>query len=137
MSQFLSFEDVDGHVSWLPAFVLERLAFGPLEESGGEESPPCQVCDVLGPLLEAERQVGVSGRVLFHARELFAWHEVRVEDLGEFADRADPGQGLGETFDLSDRELERRVFAEVMGAATYARCCVIYSVAARYWALRR
>jgi hypothetical protein len=134
VSQFLTFEAVDHHVSCLPRDVLDTLALGPHEPDPDDtadgaddrrdaQEARCRVCDALNPLAQRER----VGRAALHAKELLDWHEVAAVDLFEFADAA----GV----DLLDDDEEgppSAVLRELLGALSYTRCCLIYAFAQHY-----
>lgn len=126
MGQFLTLEEVEHHVGWMPREAKQRLALGPYEAEEGEAPTGCRVCEALKPVALQQDRFGM------HAMELLAWHEVD-STLGEYVDRAYPN---GSPWDTSlDRVLARldaralRVILELNGACSYARCCVIYMLA--------
>lgn len=135
MSQFLTFDDVEDHVSWLPDDTLITLAAGPHETEDGSEFPDCRVCEALDRL----DTMPVSERTKLHARDLRTWHEVLLGDLPEYIDVAHATNAPYDFEDLIEDTSARalRVYGELMGALSYARCCAIYAAARAQLANRR
>jgi hypothetical protein len=130
MSGQLTFEDVEHHVSCLPAIVVEHLALGPHPEADqalGGSSDLCRVCEALG---EGGRRLpkGAHERDRMHAHELWTWHDIAVTDLLELAEELGV-DGEDAITGMTVTPAAEETLKAVLGALSYARCCTIYALA--------
>jgi hypothetical protein len=108
----LTFEDVEHHLSCLPAELVERLSLGPLDDDEGDA---CRVCQVF-----EQARTTLSRRQALHVQELTNWHDVDVGTVFEIAEQVDE--------DL-DQLPTSGVLRELLGSLSYARCTTIYALA--------